>query len=83
MTASVIRERLHSYLDVADDKKVKALYTLIENDIEANFNGIGEHWADEEFVAEMNQRAADMDSGNDEGRSWEEVHSSVRLKAGK
>ncbi len=83
MTASVIRERLHSYLDVADDRKVKALYTLIENDIEANFNEIGDHWADEEFVAEMNQRAADMDSGRDEGRSWEEVHNSVRFIAGK
>lgn len=34
MTTAVIRSRLLSYLADADDKKVKAIYTLLEKDIE-------------------------------------------------
>ncbi len=34
MSTITIRERLHSYLEVADDKKIKAIYEIMENDIE-------------------------------------------------
>ena len=34
MSTSAIRQKLHSYLEVADDKKVKAIYTMMEEDIE-------------------------------------------------
>jgi len=34
MTVSAIRNRLISYLADADDSKVKAVYTLLEKDIE-------------------------------------------------
>lgn len=34
MTTAVIRSKLLSYLADADDKKVKAIYTLLEKDIE-------------------------------------------------
>ena len=34
MTTVAIRKKLLSYLQVADDKKVKAVYALLENDIE-------------------------------------------------
>jgi hypothetical protein len=33
MDTANIRQQLHSYLAVADDKKVKALYTMMEGDI--------------------------------------------------
>ncbi len=33
MDTSNIRQQLHSYLAIADDKKVKALYTMMEGDI--------------------------------------------------
>lgn len=33
MNIIVIRGRLHKYIEEADDKKVKALYTLVENEI--------------------------------------------------
>lgn len=34
MTATAIRKKLVDYMQVADDKKVKAIYTLLEDDIE-------------------------------------------------
>jgi len=80
MTTSTIRERLHTYLDIADDKKVKAIYALVEEDIVENAE-MNDHWKDPEFVAEMNRRAAEMESGAVKGSSWEEVHNRVRQKA--
>jgi hypothetical protein len=34
MTTATIRQQLHSYLEIADDQKVKAFYTLMKEDIE-------------------------------------------------
>ncbi len=36
MDTATIRQQLHNYLEVADDKKVKAIYTIIEKDIQEN-----------------------------------------------
>jgi hypothetical protein len=36
MTTSAIRQKLMTYLAEAEDNKVKALYTLLENDMESN-----------------------------------------------
>ena len=36
MDTASIRKKLHSYLEVADDKKVKAIYDIMENEIEAS-----------------------------------------------
>jgi hypothetical protein len=34
MTATTIRKKLTSYLQVADDKKLKAIYMLLEDEID-------------------------------------------------
>ena len=36
MDTATIRQQLHNYLEVADDKKVKAIYTIIEKYIQEN-----------------------------------------------
>ena len=36
MDTSALRQQLHNYLEVADDKKIKAIYTIIEKDIQEN-----------------------------------------------
>ncbi len=36
MDTATIRQQLHNYLEVADDKKIKAIYTIIENDVREN-----------------------------------------------
>ena len=34
MTLTKVRQQLHEYIDHADEKKIKAIYTLLESDIE-------------------------------------------------
>ncbi len=36
MTLAVVKERLHDYIEQADEKKVQAIYTLIEKEIDEN-----------------------------------------------
>ncbi len=34
MSTAILRQKLHSYLEIAGDKKVKAIYAIMENEIE-------------------------------------------------
>jgi putative addiction module component (TIGR02574 family) len=34
MSIIAIRQKLHNYLEVANDKKIKAIYAIMENDVE-------------------------------------------------
>jgi len=53
-----IRQKLHSYLEVADDKKIKALYTMMEDDIKES----GVEYTDE-LKTELDSRYASYKSG--------------------
>jgi hypothetical protein len=33
MDTSAIRQQLHNYLEIADDKKLKAIYVMVEDEI--------------------------------------------------
>lgn len=69
MNTSTIRQKLFEYIKVADDKKVKAIYTIIESEI----NEMNPWWNDEGFIAELDKRSADLKSGKDKGVAWEEL----------
>jgi hypothetical protein len=69
MDTSTIRQRLYDYIKVADDKKIKAIYTIIESDI----NKMDEWWNDENLIAGLDKRSSDLKSGKDLGVSWEEL----------
>ena len=58
MTTTAIREKLVSYLRIADEKKVKAIYTMVEEDI-VTYN----RWSDKEFVAELERREKAFKNG--------------------
>jgi hypothetical protein len=59
MSTSSLRKKLQDYLEVADDKKIKALYAIMENDIEGS---VGEY--SEEFKRELDRRYAYYKSGS-------------------
>ncbi|MGJ7030900.1 hypothetical protein [Niabella hirudinis] len=36
MKTATIKEELHNYLEIADDKKLKAIYVMVEGEIREN-----------------------------------------------
>ena len=68
MTTANIRKQLTNYLQIADEKKLKAIYTMVEDDINTNNND----W-DEIFVKELEQRSNDFISGKTKSFTWEET----------
>ena len=38
MTRSTIRKKLHNYIDTIEEKKLKAMYTIFENEIENEYH---------------------------------------------
>ena len=58
MSTAAIRQKLHSYLEVADDKKVKAMYIMMEEDIEESAVEYTN-----KFKKELDKRYSDYKSG--------------------
>jgi ABC-type sulfate transport system substrate-binding protein len=69
MTTQAIRERLHEYIRFADDKKLEAIYTMVEDDIAEELA----LWENEAFLQEMKSRVDDFESGKIQGISWQDV----------
>ncbi|HVU55598.1 MAG TPA: addiction module protein [Puia sp.] len=76
MAPSAIRRKLITYLADADDKKVKAIYALFEDEInqEDNFKLTDEH------LKIVEERRAKHLSGKSKSYTWQEVHDSIRKK---
>lgn len=68
MSTTGIRQKLVDYIRIADDGKVRAIYTMVEAEISSDTD----IWSDE-FVEELNRRITDLKSGEAKGYSWDEV----------
>lgn len=68
MTTIAIRKKLADYLKVADDKKVKAIYTMVQDEIST-----GENDWDENFIKELQSRSRSFRNGTAKTYSWEET----------
>jgi len=73
MTTAAIRNKLYDYIRVADDKKLHAIYDLLEGEIEEK----AEWWKDKQFIAELDRRNNAMESGEDKGYSITELIASI------
>lgn len=51
MSSATIKEQLHNYLEIADDKKLKAIYTMVEDEIRESTVEYSD-----EFKAELDRR---------------------------
>ncbi|MCS3796924.1 hypothetical protein [Niastella sp. OAS944] len=72
MTNLVLREKLHKFIDSIGEKKVKAIYTLFENEIEQEVE------YSEEFKAELDKRVEYYRNG---GKMVSASEMKKRLKA--
>ncbi len=68
MTALAIRKSLQEYIRFADEKKIKALFTMVEDEIKQKH----EVWT-AEFLKEMKQRSRDLETNKVKGNSWQNV----------
>lgn len=73
MSTSEIRERIIRYMRVADDKKVKAIYTMVEDEMDTSAND----W-DEDFIKELERRSKRIANGTAKTYSWEETRATAR-----
>ncbi|MEO6453084.1 MAG: hypothetical protein ABIN97_03380 [Ginsengibacter sp.] len=58
MNTSSLRRQLHNYLEIADDKKIKAIYVMMENEI---IESTLEYT--DELKAELDKLSADYKNG--------------------
>ncbi len=76
MTISAIRKKLKTYVDGVDDKKVKALYTLLQDEIEHS-DGFS---LSEEHLRILDKEHALHLSGQTKSYSWEDAKEIIRGK---
>ncbi len=68
-----IRKEVKRYIDKADDKTVKMIYAMLE--VEQREDA----WTDEAFLAEMDRRTREYESGTAQLFTLEEMEHNARL----
>jgi hypothetical protein len=73
MTATTIGQKLYDYIRIAEDKKIKAIYTMLEDEITEDL----EWWKDNVFTYELDKRYAAWQTGKEKGYTLKEVDASI------
>jgi len=72
MGLSEIKQKLHHYIDTAEDKKLQAIYTMLEGEIEAI-----QFYSQEELKTFYERRQNHLD-GTSKSYTIDEVNDSIR-----
>ena len=67
MRTTQIRQQLHDYIDIAEDKKLKAIYTLLEDDLSDDYK------LSTAQKAVLDKRYHDQQNGIGKTFSWDET----------
>ncbi len=73
MSTTSIRQKLFDYLQVADDKKVAAIYSILEEEIEES----AIDWNNGKFIKELDIRTTEYKNGTIKAQSWDEAKAQV------
>ncbi|MEP6713736.1 MAG: hypothetical protein ABJA37_15015 [Ferruginibacter sp.] len=68
-----IRHKLYDFISVADEKKLNAIYHLLQDEIERT----KEWWKDKAFTAELDDRYQSLENGTDKGYTIDELETSI------
>ena len=79
MNAAAIRDKLYDYIRVADDKKIKAIYMMLEDEIAEET----EWWKNAAFVAELEKEYTEGESGKDKGYSFADIRAEIASRKAK
>jgi hypothetical protein len=75
MTTTVIREKLYDYIRVADEKKLKAIYWMLEDDLAER----SQWWKDREFTDELNREFEAWKKGKEKAYTKADIEATVAL----
>ena len=78
MILATVKEKLHEYIDHADEKKIQAIYTLVENEIDDS-----SFLYDEETLNILRKTSSDYFSGKVKGYPVKESMERIRKQIGK
>ncbi|RYY34839.1 MAG: hypothetical protein EOP46_12065 [Sphingobacteriaceae bacterium] len=73
MTTAQIKQHLHNYIDTAGEAKIKAIYTLLQDDINKDFT------LTDEQKAELDRRLINHKAGIGMSYTLEETIENARL----
>ena len=68
-----IRHKLYDFIRAADEKKLNAIYHLLQDEIERT----KEWWKDKAFTAEPDDRYQSLENGTDRGYTLDELETSI------
>lgn len=77
MTTAAIRQKLYEFIRVADDQKVKAMYTMVAEEAK----NVTEWWQDQKLIEKLDAIDAEMETGLDKGVSWQEAKKQLLKRA--
>jgi hypothetical protein len=70
---AAVREKLYDYIRVADDKKIKAIYMMLEDEMTAEV----EWWKDIAFAEALGKSYTAWEKGEEKGYTPDEVAASI------
>lgn len=73
---TAIRKKLAAWVQVADEQKIKAIYTMVADDIRAAEND----W-DADFEKTLNRRSKEVADGSAKTYTWDETKAAAIGKA--
>ncbi|KYG81673.1 putative addiction module component (TIGR02574 family) [Roseivirga ehrenbergii] len=74
MSSADIREKLHDFINKADDKALEALYSIVQSGIDES-----DYTLSKEHKALLEERLEEHEKYPNSGSSWEEVKDRVKL----
>ena len=75
MNIGAMRENLYDFIRVADEKKVKAMYMMLEDEITES----AAWWKDAALMHELEQRYDSWKDGKEKAFSLTEIEKSIEL----
>ena len=77
MSTEAIRQQLYDYIRVAEDRKLQAIYTILE----AELDTAPASWSDNPaLVAEIDRRTEEYKTGKVQSIAWEDVKAQILSK---
>ncbi|MBX9733330.1 MAG: hypothetical protein K2X37_04655 [Chitinophagaceae bacterium] len=73
MTTTLIRQKIYDYIKTADDKKVKAIYTIFEDTIEQSYDP----FENERLVPVLDKRRSEFLKDKSRATKWEDAKKKI------